>query len=318
MLMFRLHISFHSTHTASYSYSKFTKLIPFSEDQVILIVQEIAKWLGYNAITGEDISTAWVLLTHLLEKEYPEWKDFLRTKINQGCEVALSALKDIKEEIVKVCQANHVVLEQLSKLTVKTCAREGAKVVVKESSREGAKQVVKLVVKKGTTDGTKQAVKLGGKHAAKMVAKHSLKEATKQAVKQGAKQGAKLSGKQTAKLAAKKGAKEGTKQFLKQTTKQAASQGSRTLLKAASPLGIAADLAQAGCEAAGYKNVGKSIGMTGNIAAGAMMGSVGGPVGIAVGALGGFFLWGSGEVAGGLIDRAFGEEDEKEHERKQE
>ena len=57
--------------------------------------------------------------------------------------------------------------------------------------------------------------------------------------------------------------------------------------------------------------------MTGNIAAGAMMGSVGDPAGAAAGALGGLLLWVAREVVGGLIDRAFGEEDEiKEHKQK--
>ena len=47
------------------------------------------------------------------------------------------------------------------------------------------------------------------------------------------------------------------------------------------------------------------VGVTGNIASGAMLGSVAGPPGAAVGALGGFVVWGVGEVIGELVASAF-------------
>ena len=52
---------------------------------------------------------------------------------------------------------------------------------------------------------------------------------------------------------------------------------------------------------AGYEKAGKAVGMTGNMAAGAMFGAVGGPPGVVLGAIGGFALWGVGEVTGGLV-----------------
>ena len=104
-------------------------------------------------------------------------------------------------------------------------------------------------------------------------------------------------------------AKEGTKEALKVGAKQAAKQGTKAvatgLVKAANPVGIVADIAQASLEHMGMEEVGKKVGMTGNIAAGAMLGSVGGPPGAAVGALGGFLVWGVGEAVGRVIDRAF-------------
>ena len=65
----------------------------------------------------------------------------------------------------------------------------------------------------------------------------------------------KLAGKQAANMVVKEGtrqnAKEGTKQIAKHGAKQAASQASKTLLKSVGPVGIFADLVQAGCEFAG-------------------------------------------------------------------
>ena len=108
---------------------------------------------------------------------------------------------------------------------------------------------------------------------------------------------------------AKQVAKQGAKQVAKQGAKEAAKQGAKTvatgLVKAVNPVGIGADLAQLGLEYVGMEEIGKKVGMAGNIAAGAMLGSVGGPPGAVVGALGGFLMWGAGEVVGKTIDYAF-------------
>ena len=109
--------------------------------------------------------------------------------------------------------------------------------------------------------------------------------------------------------------KEGTTQFIKGAAKQAASNSSKFVVKAANPVGIAADVIQAGCELYGYEKVGKQIGMGGNIAAGAMMGSVGGPAGAVVGALGGLLIWGAGEVVGGVIERVFSNDNQQNQQR---
>ena len=96
---------------------------------------------------------------------------------------------------------------------------------------------------------------------------------------------------------------------VRQGAKQVAKKGAKTaatgLVKAVNPVGIGADIAQAGLEYMGKEKVGKAVGMTGNIAAGAMLGSVGGPPGAVVGMLGGFLVWGAGEVVGSVIDYAF-------------
>ena len=86
----------------------------------------------------------------------------------------------------------------------------------------------------------------------------------------------------------------------------------KSVIKYATPLDVGADLAQAGLEWAGHKEVGKAVGVTGNIAAGALMGAPFGTPRAALGALGGFAIWGMGEVIDGLVDRAFGDK-EKYH-----
>ena len=99
--------------------------------------------------------------------------------------------------------------------------------------------------------------------------------------------------------------KVGVRQGAKQVAKEGAKTTATGLVKAVNPVGIGADIAQAGLEYMGMEEVGKAVGMAGNIAAGAMLGSVGGPPGAVVGALGGFLVWGAGEVVGSVIDYAY-------------
>ena len=118
---------------------------------------------------------------------------------------------------------------------------------------------------------------------------------------------------QLTKLATKTGlrtiaAKVVTKQVAKVATKESAKAGSKLLVKVANPLGIVADVAQAGLEVAGMEETGKKVGKYGNIASGVMIGAaVGGPPGAVFGAVGGFAVWGVGEIVGGLIGMAIGD-----------
>ena len=83
-------------------------------------------------------------------------------------------------------------------------------------------------------------------------------------------------------------------------------QGVKSVANTATGIGLAADLAQAGLEYYGYEKTGKTVGVTGNIASGALIGAgIGGPPGAAIGALGGFIIWGAGEVVGKVIDKSF-------------
>ena len=75
---------------------------------------------------------------------------------------------------------------------------------------------------------------------------------------------------------------------------------------AGNPVGIVADVAQAGFELAGYEKVGKQVGKGGNVISGAVIGAaVAGPPGAVLGAAGGFIIWGIGEVVGGVVDHYF-------------
>ena len=101
-------------------------------------------------------------------------------------------------------------------------------------------------------------------------------------------------------------AKAATRQVAKSVVKESVKAGSKSLIKAANPLGIAADVVQVGLEYAGYDGLGQTVGMNGNIVSGAMLGAaVGGPVGAAAGAAGGFLVWGVGEAVGGVVNMLF-------------
>ncbi|XP_019850736.1 PREDICTED: uncharacterized protein LOC109581234 [Amphimedon queenslandica] len=108
---------------------------------------------------------------------------------------------------------------------------------------------------------------------------------------------------------AKSAVTQGGKQFASRATKQVVIQGLKQGIKSATTatgIGLAADVAQAGLEYHGYEKEGKVVGATGNVASGALLGGVvAGPPGIAIGALGGFLIWGGGEVVGKVIDKTF-------------
>lgn len=116
----------------------------------------------------------------------------------------------------------------------------------------------------------------------------------------------KIAAKSTTHAIVAQSAKKGGVSVTKVAITQGAKQGAKTAVKAANVIGVAADITQAGLEYCGYENAGKKVGMTGNIASGAIFGAtVGGPPGAAIGAFGGFLIWGAGEVVGDIIDKAF-------------
>lgn len=141
---------------------------------------------------------------------------------------------------------------------------------------------------------TSAASKVASKATVSVLAKEASQQAAKQSTKVSLTFTMTWSPKISAGIAAKK------------TSKMAVGQIAKSATKYATPLGVGADLAQAGLELLGYKEVGKAFGVTGNIASGALMGAPFGPPGVALGALVGFVTWGGGEVVGGLVDRAFG------------
>ena len=260
------------------------------------ILHKLVEYLGYKDVVKSGLKEVWDTFNEWLQEKYGGWKKILKKAFDVSIEAALSALKAVKEEIIKVCKENHKILEQLTKFATKACLgplimKQALKAGAKISAREGTKQAAKMAARQGT----KGAVKGG----AKSVGKTILKEGTRQATKRGSK----MVIKQTVRTATK----EGAKQTLKQGSKTATSQAIKSAIKSgATPLSIGSDVAQAGFEWFGYKKIGKTVGVTGNITAGAIVGSVAGPPGAALGALGGFLVWGAGEVVGGLVDRAFG------------
>lgn len=97
--------------------------------------------------------------------------------------------------------------------------------------------------------------------------------------------------------------------LVKQGANLAVRNASKALLKGAAlpPLAVVQvvpDVAQVGLELCGWKEAGKQVGKYGNVASGAIVGgAIAGPLGIGVGALAGFVIWGAGEVVGNMVER---------------
>lgn len=73
-------------------------------------------------------------------------------------------------------------------------------------------------------------------------------------------------------------------------------------LQAGNIIGIVADVAQVGLELAGYEKAGKAVGLSGNVASGALTGfALAGPAGAAVGAVLGAGLWAGAEWIGSFF-----------------
>ncbi|XP_019860753.1 PREDICTED: uncharacterized protein LOC109589072 isoform X1 [Amphimedon queenslandica] len=142
----------------------------------------------------------------------------------------------------------------------------------------------------------------GGKSVAKAAASRGAKRATKHVVTQGTKRLVTQGSKKVVAQGGKRLASQGTKQVVTQGVKQ----GIKSAATAATGVGLVADLAQAGLEYYGYEKEGKAVGATGNLASGALFGAaIAGPPGAAIGALGGFMIWGTGEFVGKFIEKSF-------------
>ena len=110
--------------------------------------------------------------------------------------------------------------------------------------------------------------------------------------------------KMAAKAFAREGATLGTKCVMKYGAGKVASQSVKTVLKFTNPAGMLADAAQVGLEVTGHKDIGKQVGLWGNIGTGAMAGTVvGGPVGAPIGALVGLGTWVIGEAVGLAVEK---------------
>ena len=252
-------------------------MLYYTEHILYPVLNTVAAWLINAEVSEEGIR----FLLRCLNEGYRGWR-WIVGKVELGLDAALQALRVVKEEVMSFCRKYRGLIKELTKYAVRASAREMiGKFVAKTITREGTKQVTKMVTKQGT------------KQAAKVATRQVTKVATRQVTKVATRQVTKVATRQVTQVATKQVAKVATKGVIK---------------TAANPVGIASDIAQTGLEAAGYKELGKTVGITGNIASGAMLGgAVGGPAGAAVGALLGFGVWGVGEVTGRLVDRAFGE-----------
>ena len=232
------------------------------------VLDKVVEYLGLPEVVEEGRTC----LKAYLEEKYGGWKEIVRKGVEWGIEAALSALKAVKEEIVKVCCEYEPLIVQLTKLGVKSTARIATEVGVKTLTKNAVRSVTKTATNSAVKEATKVATKTTVKGAVKTATKSTAKGTTK---------------------AATKGAVKG-----------ASADTSKALFKAANPVGVVADVAQAGLELVGQEEAGRAVGIGGNMVSGAMMGgAVGGPPGAAIGAGLGFALWATGEVAGGVTGR---------------
>ena len=114
--------------------------------------------------------------------------------------------------------------------------------------------------------------------------------------------------KTSVRLTVEVGAKYLSRALTKESAKQIVAQGAKAL-GGSHLVVIAADVAQAGLEHFGYEDIGKTVGTVGNVVSGIFVGAaVGGPPGAVIGGFCGLLVWGVGEITGGLVKRAFGDE----------
>ena len=226
-----------------------------------------------------------------------EWNE-IKEKARESMETALEHMRRQRSVILQAYNKNSTGLKEMLKsigimaaqARANKGARAGAKAGAKAAAKEGAKAGAKAVVKAGTKSVAKGGAKAGVKAGAKAGAKAAAKEGAKAGVKAGAKAGAKA--------AAKGGAKAG----IKGGAKLAAMAGLK-----ANPIGVVADVAQAGLEVAGYEKAAKPVGGAGNVIGGAIMGAVvGGPVGAAVGGAVAGGIWAATEIGAWGIGRLAG------------
>lgn len=250
----------------------------------------------------------WKAFHEWLEEKYGGWNEILKIAFDKGEQAAISALEAAKDEIVGICKENHMLLEQLAKFSTKTCISSVA-------AKQGLKTAIDISVQQGTKQATTPAIKLVAakacttQAATKLVAAETAKSGTKKAVKFATAQATKSVTTEVVKATAIKAPTQTVIQATKLTpampVASAVSAGTGSVLSSmATPVSIVTGVAQVGFEAAGYKNVGKTVGATGSMTAGGMFGLAAGPPGVVLGAAAGLGVWIAGEIVGGLVDRA--------------
>ena len=269
-------------------------------------------------VAQEITQAAQKAMLKLLEDNIDEWKDIARDVINRGIEWGKSLLEPLKEKIIGITQnlnkEDHTLLKmstsvmEIVNMVLRWVKQEitqnAQKTMLKwlEGQIDEWKDIAQDVIDRGTEWGKSQLEPLKEKIIDR------LKEKTKQVHLDG---GTKCFGKAAWKTVVLVVAKEEVVkktavtviiEVFKWATRQAGKQATKQTFKGAikmgaNPVGIVADVAQAGLEMTGNKEVGKAVGATGNVASAAAIGfTTGGPVGAAVGAAAGLAFWGAGEM----------------------
>lgn len=221
-------------------------------------------WKWLESGLTEAANEAKNALLEYLNENFGGWGAIVRQGVRQGLDAAVEALRAVKDELVTFCHEHRDDIRQ----AIRTCRREP-----EIAGKAGSTSIIKAT-------GRYALSEVAEKVAAKVI-KQSTSTAIEKATVGFTKKGATLVVQKSTKLSAK------------------------GLMKVAgNPFGIAADLAQAGLEISGHQKAGKTVGLLGNMASGAMIGGVTfGPPGAFVGAVGSLVLWGGGEVVGSGVER---------------
>ena len=270
------------------------------------MIDRVVTFLTSSEVIAELKKAVYKEANEYLNEKFGGWRNIVREGVRYGIDKAHELLQNAKESIVCVIKENEKLFRALTQGAVKGGARLAAEYAAKEATREGAK----MILNAGGKSVAKAAASRGAKHVVTQGTKRVVTHGTKKVIAQGSKRVIAQSSKRVITQSSKRVVAQGGKHLASQGTKQVVTQGVKQGMKsaatAATGVGLVADLAQAGLEYYGYEKTGKTVGASGNIASGALFGAtIGGPPGAAIGALGGFLVWGTGEVVGKVIDKTF-------------
>lgn len=263
-----------------------------------VLMDEVLKWLECGILEVANEAKNAVLM--YLNEKFGGWRPIVRQGVRLGLDAALAALRAIKDELVAFLHEHSDDIRQAIRNITrepKSVAKAGSSAIVKGVSRlavsKAAEKTATTLLKEAASTAMRKSAAAAASTAAEKAATVLLKEAASTAIEK------------TAKVATMNALTVALKQGAKVAAQESAKLSSKGVIKfLANPVGIAADVCQAGLEVTGHKEAGKSVGVLGNMASGAMIGGATfGPPGAVVGAMGSLALWVSGELVGHGVEK---------------
>lgn len=279
-----------------------------------VLMDEVLKWLESGILEVANEAKNAVLM--YLNENFGGWRPIVRQGVRLGLDAALAALRAIKDELVAFLHEHSDDIRQAIRNITrepKSVAKAGSSAIVKGVSRlavsKAAEKTATTLLKEAASTAMRKSAAAAVSTAAEKATTVLLKEAASTAIEKTAvaamKKTATVAMQKTTKVATQKTLTVALKQGAKVAAQESAKLSSKGVIKfLANPVGIAADVCQAGLEVTGHKEAGKSVGVLGNMASGAMIGGATfGPPGAVVGAMGSLALWVGGELVGHGVEK---------------